>query len=444
MCGALLLIMAALCGCTLIDQMMPSKRAARARALQLQALQLSVMRFADEYVGRSGEVLNPFQRGITDPEQRLLVQTWKLEQATSAYTIASGPNPASNALDMVVLASLSSMVMHDAWAQETYGARAAPVQQTYQALEKESWRLLENVLTDSQMTQLREIMTRWRAKHPEVRSVSYVHFRDFAESVSAPLPGEEQQPGSLFSKLGLDPLSGLDPAVRELAQSRQLAERTIYYMQRVPALLDMQVERLTYELALMPETKAVLGDAERASQIGSASAQLVNELPGLLDRQREALMGELLRTLHDESATIGTLAGELRETLQAGTETANALQGTLAAVERLKAQFAGKPASAAADQGPPFDIRQYTEMLRQASSTTRELTTLAQRADSLLPVLRSVTQDAATRLDRTLNHLFLLLLALVLAAIGATLLAMVCYRRIMARFERPRRALPSP
>ena len=36
----------------------------------------------------------------------------------------------------------------------------------------------------------------------------------------------------------------LDPAVREITQSRELAERAIYYMQRTPDLLDMQIERL--------------------------------------------------------------------------------------------------------------------------------------------------------------------------------------------------------
>ena len=49
--------------------------------------------------------------------------------------------------------------------------------------------------------------------------------------------------------LGLDPLTQLDPAVREITQTRELAERTIYYMQRAPSLLDMQLERITYQLA---------------------------------------------------------------------------------------------------------------------------------------------------------------------------------------------------
>jgi hypothetical protein len=436
------LIACALCGCTLVDQMMPSKRAARARAEQLQSLQLSVMRYADEYVGRTGEALSQFQRSSPNAEERLAAQNWKVQQATAAYTDASGPNPVSNALDLVVLASLSWIVANDTWVEETYGARAKPVQDTYRALESEAWKLLPGVLNDAQITQLREIIDRWRAKHPNVRYVAYVNFRDFASSVGVPVAGEQGQSGSLFSMLGVDPFSALDPAVRELAQSRALAERAIYYMQRTPALLDMQVERLTFELAVMPETKALLSDAERASLIGSASEHLVRTLPDVIRQEREALVAQLVRTLNDESATIGPLAGELRATLQAGTETANALRDTLQAYERIRAQFAPKPGTAAGEKGAPFDIRQYTEMLREASTATRELNALAQRADSLPPLLRTATQQAAGHVDQILNHLFFLLLGLVFAAIAGVLLAVIAYRRIMVHLQRGDRSRP--
>jgi len=438
-CAAGLLIAYAMCGCTLIDQLAPGKRAARARAEQLQNLQLSVMRFADEYVGRTSEALTQFQHSTSNAAERLDAQDWKVQQATAAYTIASGPHPVVNALDMVVLASLSRMVLDDEWVTEVYGPSALTIRRTYHSLEPGAWQLLDGVLTDAQMARLREIMDQWRAEHPHVRAVTYVHFRDFAKSVGAPAAGEEHEAGSLFSMLGLDPLSGLDPAVRELTQSRQLAERAIYYMQRTPSLLDMQVERVTFEFAVMPETKSLLGDLNRASLIGSSSEELVRTLPNVLDQQREALLAQLTRTLHDESATIGPLAVELRQTLQAGTEAATALQGAAAAIEHLKTQFASKGAAGGApeQQGRPFDIRDYTEMLRQAGEASRELTTLASHTDSLVPVLRAASEQAASRLERTLNHLFFLLLALVMLAIVATLLAALAYRRALLRLARP-------
>jgi small-conductance mechanosensitive channel len=199
----------------------------------------------------------------------------------------------------------------------------------------------------------------------------------------------------------------------------------------------MQVERLTYQFAVMPETKALLSDAQRVSLVGSASDQLVRTLPEVIAREREALIAQLVRTINDDNATIGSLAAQLRTTLQAGTETANAVHGTLDVFERIKAQFGPKPGEAVPqDNGPPFDIRQYTEMLREATNTSRELNTLAQRADSLLPVLRTATQDASGQLDKVLNRLFLLLLLLILAAAAAALLAALAYRRLSARFNR--------
>ena len=45
-------------------------------------------------------------------------------QATGAFTIATGPNPELNAIDMLVFATLSRMVIEDRWVGELYGPRA--------------------------------------------------------------------------------------------------------------------------------------------------------------------------------------------------------------------------------------------------------------------------------------------------------------------------------
>jgi hypothetical protein len=431
--GAILLIMTALLGCTVVDQMKPSTREAQAHAQRLQDLQLQVMRYADEYVGRSTEAMNRFKGDTQNPEERLHVQNWKLQQATSAYTIATGPNPFANALDMVVLASLSRMVLDDAWVGRADSPRALEVQETARSLETGAWQLVNGMLNANQTAQLRDAIAKWRAEHPNVRSVAYIHFRDFAKAINGPL-GAEESSGGLFSFIGIDPFEQLDPAVREIAQTRQLAERSIYYMQRAPDLLDMQVERLTYQFAVLPETKNFLGDLGRASLIGSASDQLVRTLPSMLEKEREALVAQLTRTLNDESATISSMAGELRTTLQAGTETSNSIHAALETVERITSQFQPKPGEEiSGEKKPPFDIRQYTEMLKQATAASQELQALAGRADAILPALRQATEEAAGRGTQLLNHLFLLLAALILIAVAATLAAALVYRRIVRR-----------
>jgi hypothetical protein len=133
---------------------------------------------------------------------------------------------------------------------------------------------------------------------------------------------------------------------------------------------------------------------------------------------------------------MSALAEQVRAALEAGTGTANAVHGALDTVDKITSQFARSRESDAGPRGPPFDIRHYTAMLEQATLTAREMNALTQSADSLLPTLRSATQEAAARLEAAENHLFLLLLLLVFAAAAAALLAALAYRRIVAGFER--------
>lgn len=429
------LVTGALCACSTVNEMRPSTRAAQEHAQQVQVLQLKVMRFADEYAGREREVINAFQATSQDPQERLVAQRWKVQQAESAYTIASGANAVTNALDMVVLATLSRMVLDDAWVTELYGARARPAQETYHSLEAGAWQLLTGVLDDAQQARLHEIIDDWRAQHPKVRSVAYIHFLDFAKSVGAPAAGEQQRPGNLFAVVGLNPLSGLDPAVQQIALTRELAERSIYYLQRTPDLLHMQVELITYQSAVMPETRSLLSDVNRFSLIGSASDRLVNTLPDTLDRQREALVQQLTQTLNQQSASLGALAEQVRAALQAGTDTAQAVHGALDTVDKITNRFARPPGADPGPRGPPFDIRHYTAMLEQAALTAREINTLTQSADAMLPVLRSTAQEAAAHLEAVENRLFVLLLLLIVAAAIAALLAALAYRLIVMRLQ---------
>jgi len=107
------------------------------------------------------------------------------------------------------------------------------------------------LLTEAQIKRLHEVIDQWRAQQPEVRAVAYIHFLDFARAVGAPSAGEERRPGNLFAVVGLDPLSELDSAVQQIAQTRELAERAIYYMQRMPSLLEMRIENHLFLLLVL-------------------------------------------------------------------------------------------------------------------------------------------------------------------------------------------------
>ena len=72
--------------------------------------------------------------------------------------------------------------------------------------------------------------------------------------------------------VNLDPTAGLDPAVREITQTRLMAERAMFTMQRMPFLLRLQTELLTYQLSdqspirqALADTTLLAGSADRIS-----------------------------------------------------------------------------------------------------------------------------------------------------------------------------------
>jgi hypothetical protein len=417
-----------LIGCSSLQKATPSYHRAQERAQTLEQLQLTTMRFSDEYCTRVVEGANRLQVAAT-PEERLQAQRWKILQCQSVYIDADGPNPALNTLDIVVLATLSRMVIDDAWT--TYGERVEFLRKTQHDLEGAAWELSKPVLSDAQAVQLHDIIDRWRARNPTTSNVSAIHFAEFANSIGEPGPGEKNRIGSIFSIVNLNPFSDLDPAVQEITQTRQLAERAIFYFERMPNIVDMQVAGLSYQMAIEPESKTVLASLQRVSLIGSAANTLVNDLPSLLDKEREALLRQLTQEITSQSATLGELSGNLRSTLEAGTATASALNTMLLSLDKLTAQFTsnGPPSQPQQPSGPPFDIRNYTEALRAATVTAEQLSALTRQLNGTLPAVQTATQGL---IDNFVRQILLIVVVLILGSLGAAL----AYRAIVIRMQR--------
>ena len=426
---ALCVLMACLLvGCTTAKQMTPAYHHAQERVRNLERLQLTMMRFSDEYCTRVVDGANRFQATAQTPEERLQAQRWKINQCQSIWIDADGPHPVLNALDIVVLASLSRMVIDDLGT--TQGERAEYLKKIHHELEEEAWQLSDPLLTDAQTAQLHDIINRWRARNPVTRSVAAIHFTELAKLAGEP-EEEEHQANSLFSFLNFNPLAELDPAVQEVTQTRHLAERAIFYFQRMPNIVDLQAESFPYQMAIQPETKTVLASVQRVSLIGSAANTLASDLPSLLDKEREALLRQLTHEITSQSATMGELSGNLRSTLEAGTASANALNAMLENLNKLTAQFTSNspsPQTKAQPSGPPFDIRNYTEALRTAGVTAVQLTALTQQLNSALPGVRSLQQG----LIRDIMRQMLLIVAVsILGTLGAAL----AYRVIVIRLQ---------
>jgi len=426
------------------------------RAAQLDAVQLEVMQFADQYVGQIIGPLNTFQAQTLDPRARLDAQNWKVSQSTAAYTNASEANPVTGALDMIVLAVLSRMVVEEDTASPSGRLRSTELREAHRRLEVRAWELSTGLLNEQQQADLRAAIEKWRAANPNVRAVSLVHFRDVSQTL-LPAEGKGFMSKGLLGLIGVEPLRGLDPAVREIAQTRQLAQRSIYYIQRTPALLDMQVERLAYQLAVMPESRLLLENADRVANAAHQAGQLAEDLPAVIAQERHATITQISTHLNAQQDKTRALARDLRELLDAGTLTSDSLNTTIKSIDTLVARFkspgpsaapsdrsasnehAGSPSGAPQENRPgqpgaakPSAVRDYTQVLRELSRTTEELQELITTLDQSTGGVERLATTAVAHGKSVIDYLVLRVILLA-SAIASIIVISVLTCRVISR-----------
>ena len=418
-------------GCAVTNRLFRD-RAAEERAAALLQTQLAVMRFADEYTARVNAQVGVFQQATSDPGERLESQAWLVSQATAAFTIASGPNPELNAIDMLVFTTLSRMVIEDRWVGELYGARANGLLAEHRALETRIWDYARVLLTEAQTSELRSSIEAWHRQNPLGRAVPFIHLEDFAFATSETRPGTNSS-SSIFSFLGIDPLSNLDPAVRELAQSRQLAERAVYYGQRAPMLVSMEAQRLAFELAVAPESVRLIDSVARIGNAAQATSVLAADLPNLLAAERAATIDQLTGILDERQGQLKVLVAELRTALEAGGVTSDSVRETIAALDALMARFERPAPREGAPPSRPFDVTEYTEALRQLGATATQLQVLLAQADSKAPAITQLSDRAADRMATVVDQVYWRLVQLVLVLVAAVVIGALAYRAIARR-----------
>jgi len=430
----LIVVATTVTGCGLWSRVTGEERRAEQQAQQLAKIQQSCLRFADGFAGQVLESVGPLMKQATDVRIVDQLSYWQITQLNSAYTIATGPSPVLCQLDFVVLATLSRMVVEDTLVgldDDLLGSLTA----VYRDLEREAWTNAATVLTPTQLEELRRLIKDWRARNPKVSLVGFVHFSEFAEDAGWSLE-QQRALGSLLGLLSFDPLAGLDPAIKQIEQTRLLAERVIFYMQRVPYLLDLQTQRVVLQATLAPEVKRANASLERATLAMESYAEIGAGLPDAIAREREALIQQLSGEMLRQESELRGLLSELQTTLATGSETAVAVNTAVDSLDRLVARFPRREPGTASAEGRPFDITEYTAAATEFAGTARQLTVLLEALGREgAPVAAAVAGGA--EVGRALvDYLFWRALLLGLLLIVAALSAALAYRWFASRGHR--------
>lgn len=345
-------------------------------------VQQQLMRFADEFSMRMLIGVERLRRGTNAPDPAEILQ-WKIAFDTETCSIASGPNAVANLLDMTVFVTVTRAAMEEHWQPKVFGESARPMLESCRNAETDIWRLADQVLNPKQQAELRQAIEVWRRQNPLPENVLAARALGFASQVAQANQTATTKPDSVFNLLMIDPLSGLDPATREIAQTRLFAERALYVTQKMPALLRWQTELLSVNTVDLPAVKQLVTNSTQIAASVERFARATEQLPGQVSTERE----EILKALQSQEKQLTPLVNEVRQTLTAGSQMSTSLNTTLTTFDALMKRFGvgeTNTASPPDTNAEPFRIQNYTQTAVQLEATARQLTELLLTLDQTL------------------------------------------------------------
>ena len=356
-------------------------------------VQQAVLRLTDAFATRMILDVEKLRRGRRDADPAEVLQ-WKIAIGTETSSIASGPNPVANLLDLTVFITVTRMALEDHWQPEVFGNSAGPMLDNCRIAEAEIWQLAGMLLEPEQQEELRQAIEDWRGRNPLPEDVFAARALGFTSRMTPAKTVDAARPGSVFSLLRVDPLAGMDPAVREIAQTRLVAERVLYVAQKMPMLLRWQTELLTLNTTELPAVRQWTTTSAQIAEAVQRFTAVAEKLPAQASAEREAI----LKALESQERDLTTL-------LTAGTRMSDSLNTTIATFDALMQRFGvgetnTAPAPETSEQ--PFRIQDYTATAAQLEVTARQLTELLLAFDRTLGStnLTQLSAQAAPVMDQ--------------------------------------------
>jgi hypothetical protein len=345
-------------------------------------VQQRLLRFSDVFLARMIIGIDNLGHG-TNALTPAEVLHWKIVFATKTCAIASGPNEVADLLDMTAFVSVTRVAIEEHWQPKVFGESALPILESCRDSETNIWRLTETVLTANQQAELRAAIQAWCLENPPWESMIAARSSGFTSRIAETRKADTSARSSVFSLLMLDPLTGLDPATREIAQARLFAERALYVAQWMPTLLRWQTEFLGLNAVAMPEVQQLVTNSTRIAASVERFNFLIEKLPGQISAEREAFVKDLQR----QEQNLTPLVDQVRQTLTSGTQMSASLNTTIATFDGLMKRFG---VGETAHGGPPntnsqpFQILDYAQTATRMESMALQLTELVRTLDQTL------------------------------------------------------------
>lgn len=400
-------------------------------------LQSQLLRFADNYVDAINRAAGKLEQEDGPPAQRRMVLMRRITTTKDMLAIATGANSYANLLDMVILVSVNRMNVEGYWMPKHYGESARPLLSALQETEKEIWRIAGTVLEKEQIGELHAAIRTWHDRHPDGRSPRDVSSLGFAAEVARMnRRPREGMTSSVFNLLIIDPLAGLDPATRELANTRLFAERGLFLARHLPSLIRWEAQLLAIQTAEMPQMEKLLANTAQLSESADRFSRTAERLPGLFSAERE----QIIHALDAQRPGLVGLAAQTEKALDAGKRMSEASTATFQSFQAVLRQLEASPRDPGAE---PFRIEDYTAAAAQINAAAEDLVKLLQAFDQTLApgkfdelstgveaLTGQVRATGKELVDYAFRKILFLGLILTASACGMVLVSAVAFRRL--------------
>ena len=248
--------------------------------------------YADRYVTTIGSVCTRLVAKNPTPLARKAAADFKLVSATAMYDIVTEADPYSQLLDTVVVVTLQSMVWIDEGrADLVFGDEADDLVLALRALRVDAWNIASKAMTQQQLDELANLIWDWRRQNPNIDTVAFVRFGDFAEGRSKQALVDAKSNGGL--------LASLDDTNAKVDQALVLSERIFYVAKRAPILASWQLESALAGAVALPEIQGAMKTKDDLAKSADRAVAVVEQLPRKIDElaQRGDAAIDLPRTL---------------------------------------------------------------------------------------------------------------------------------------------------
>lgn len=430
-------------------------------------IQSQVMGFSDSFMtqvaGAADDIIYTTESTVLRSE----ALAFKVSVVSGAIEIASSANPVTSLLDMAVLVSLSRASLEELYIPRFFGDEGQLLLRELVSLEVQIWDIMAYVATQETVDDVQLLIDEFKTEHPDLHYVSHVRLGEWASFRERSFVGERTS-GGLLTLFMLDPMANLSPAAREIAQSRLLVERMFFVAQRMPFLLTWNMEGFVYAIADTKEANTLLSATENVGSAADRIATSIEELPDAVRSERAALVNDLAdrvgqereaaithffdqfaierRELLDEidarEERLSGIMGELRGTIDAGTELATALDATTQSTTVLITELGAMKS----DDAEPVDTLETLSAVRDTAATTTQTVIELEKLVTSLNELVTTTawDDRSTQLDavgedlqqgmvETIDHFYGRAVRVVLIAAASLLLVLVIHRLLIVR-----------